>query len=170
MIPIDIQTLMISAPSKPSVVILRPIRDTPTDQLPRIVPIWIGTNEATQLGVALEQTRLARPTTHDLFLDALTNLDTCIDHVLINDVKGSTFFAQLFLRHHGQVITLDARPSDAMSLAIRQQAPLYIEDDVFEQASFPRASKHTATGEFERELTEFHRFLDKLTPEDFEEK
>ena len=71
-------------------------------------------NEATQMGIALEKARFSRPMTHDLFLDALTNLDAQIDHVVINDVQGATFFARLTLRQHDRLIDLDARPSDAL--------------------------------------------------------
>lgn len=75
--------------------------------------------------------------THDLFLDALTNLDARIDHVLINEVNGPTFYAKLVLRQHSRLIELDARPSDALALAIRQEAPIYMNEDVLERASFP---------------------------------
>lgn len=169
MIPVNIQTLIVSTSPNPSVVILKPIEDNPSEDKSRIVPIWIGVNEATQMGIALENARFSRPMTHDLFLDALTNLDACIDHVVISDVKGSTFYARLALRQHDRLIDLDARPSDALALAIRQKAPLYIEEDVLERASFPYVLKHKTDPELERELDEFHHFLDNLAPEDFKE-
>lgn len=169
MIPIKIQTLIVSSSSSPSVIILKPIEDTSSQDKSRIIPIWIGVNEATQMGIALENARFTRPITHDLFLDALTNLDACVDHVIINDVKGSTFFARLILRQHNRLIDLDARPSDALALAIRQKAPLYIEEKVLEYASFPYVFKQKLDSELEHELDEFHQFLDNLTPEDFKE-
>lgn len=166
MIPVHIQTLIVSAAPAPSIIVLQPAEDAPQAGKYRIVPIWIGVNEATQMGIALEKARFSRPMTHDLFLDALTNLDARVDHVVINDVKGPTFFARLALRQHDRLIDLDARPSDALALAIRQKAPIYIEEDVLERASFPYVFKKAP--DEEEELAEFHAFLEGLAPEDFE--
>ena len=137
MVPVNVQTLIVSTAPAPSIIVLQPVEDVTQEGKFRIVPIWVGMNEATQMGIALEYARFSRPMTHDLFLDALTNLDARIDHVVINDVKGSTFFARLTLRQHDRLIDLDARPSDALALAVRQKAPLYIEESVLERASFP---------------------------------
>ena len=98
MIPVQVHTLIVSSPQAPSIIVLKPIDEKPTNGIYRIVPIWIGINEATQLGTALEHAKFTRPMTHDLFLDALTNLDACVDHVLISDVRKSTFFSRLCLR------------------------------------------------------------------------
>ncbi len=132
----------------------------------RILPIWIGGNEAIQLSIAIEHANLPRPMTHDLFLDALTNLDACIDHVLISDVKGQTFFAQLVLHQGSRLITLDARPSDAIALAVRQDAPFYIDETVLDKSSYPYLFKENKSDEVE--LEEFRSFLEELNPEDFE--
>lgn len=169
MVPVNIQTLIVSAAPSPSIIVLQPVEDAPQEGKHRIVPIWIGMNEAAQMGVALERARFSRPMTHDLLLDALTNLDARVDHVVISGVKGATFFARLTLRQHDRLIDLDARPSDALSLAVRQKAPIYIEEDVLERASFPYVLKRPAGGaEAEHELSEFRKFLDEIAPEDFE--
>lgn len=169
MIPVNIQTLIVSSAPSPSIIVLQPIEDALLAGKYRIVPIWIGVNEATQMGIALERARFSRPMTHDLFLDALTNLDARVDHVVINDVKGSTFFARLTLRQQGRLIDLDARPSDALALAVRQRAPIYIEDHVLEKASFPYVLKKTKPDfNDERELQEFRKFLEGIAPADFE--
>lgn len=103
------------------------------------------------------------PTTHDLLLDALTNLDASVDHVLIDKVKGSLFFAKLTLSQHGRLIELDARPSDALSLALREDAPLYINEDVLERASYPYIVRKPIEDESaEEELEEFRSFLEDL--------
>ena len=125
MISVRIQTLIVSNAPSLSVLVLQPEDEINSNINSRVVPIWIGIPEAAQLGLAIEQARLPRPMTHDLFLDALTNLDSYVDHILINDVKGSTFFAKRVLRQHNRLIELDARPSDAITLAVRQGAPLY---------------------------------------------
>ena len=150
MIPVRIQTLIVTAAPAPSIIVLQPVEETQNGKS-RVVPIWIGAAEAAQMGVALEKARFTRPMTHDLFLDALTNLDARVDHVVINDVKGPTFFARLAL----------------LSLAVRQEAPIYIEDNVLERASFPYLFKKAP--DEEEELEEFRTFLEELAPEDFQE-
>lgn len=165
MVPLRILTLIVTGRTQPSVFVLEPVEDTPAD-VTRIVPIWIGAAEAAQLGVAIEHAKLPRPMTHDLFLDALTNLDARIDHVLIDGVQGQTFFAKLVLRAGGRLIELDARPTDALALAIRQQAPLYIDEEVLDRASFPYLFQKPRDEEVE--LQEFRTFIDGLTPEDFD--
>ncbi len=168
MTPVAIQTLIVSTNGAPSVVVLRPMEDSPENGRIRIVPIWIGLHEASQLGLALENTRFARPMTHDLFLDATTNLDAVIDHVIINKVQGSTFFSQLVLKQYGRLIPLDARPSDAIALAIRQKAPIYIEESVLDQASLPYVVKKSNTAKAtEKEIADFRDFVATLAPEDF---
>ena len=169
MIPVNVKTLIMSAPPSPSIIVLQPVEEVIQEGKFRIVPIWVGVNEATQMGIALENARFSRPMTHDLFLDALANLDARVDHMIISDIKGATFFARLTLRHQGRLIELDARPSDALALAIRQKAPIYIEEDVLERASFPYVLKEPATSLGDaHELADFRKFLDEITPEDFE--
>ncbi len=171
MIPIQILSLIVTSSPGPSVVVLQPVEDCVAEGKSRIVPIWIGNADAVQLSFALNKTKLSRPATHDLFLDAITNLDACVDHVVINDAKGAMFFAQLTLRQHGRLISLDARPSDALSLAIRQHAPLYIDESVLERSSFPYIKKVTTDkASVEKELEEFHSFITNLAPSDFKDE
>lgn len=164
MVQVEILTLVMSSLPGPSILVLQPSADVGKKQNSRIVPIWVGISEATQLGIALEHIRFPRPMTHDLFLDALTNLDTVIESVVIDDVQGLTFFAKLKLQHHGRSITLDSRPSDAIALALREQAPLYMASSVLEHASFPYLFNDH---DDEDELEEFHDFISHIAPEDF---
>lgn len=164
MVPLKVLTLIVAGQNQPSVLVLQPVEDTPAGKA-RIVPIWIGPSEAAQIGMALEQVKLGRPMTHDLFLDALTNLDARIDSTIITQAKGQMFFSQLVLKQGDRLIRLDARPSDSIALALRQDAPLFIEESVLDQASFPfifKGKKQT-----EEELEEFKTFLDHISPEDF---
>ena len=168
MVPLTVQTLIVARAPGPSVLVLQPVEESPVPGKSRIVPIWVGVAEASQLNLAITRTKVARPTTHDLFLDALTNLDARVDHVLIDGVKGSLFFAKLTLRSRGRLIDIDARPSDAISLAIRESAPLYIDEDVLEHASYPYVVRRPFDTEFaEEELDEFRMFLQGLDPQDF---
>lgn len=167
MIRCYIQTLIISQAMSPSVLVLRPYSDAPAHDTCRVLPIWIGLAEATQMGLAIENIRLPRPVTHDVFLDALTNLNTYVDHVVITDVKNETFFVRLYLRHHGDLIDLDARPSDAINLAIRQDAPIYVEEAVLDQESYPFIIRKDHVID-ENDLERFHTFVKTIEPEDFE--
>ena len=129
------------------------------------MPVWVGPAEAMQLGMAVEHMRTPRPLTHDLMLDALTNLDARIDHAVINDVKGTTFFAKLYLKQGNRTIELDARPSDAIALAIREDAPIYIDEKTLNKGSYPYIIREDAS---ESEIEEFHSFLENISPEDFQ--
>lgn len=170
MVPIAVQKIIIGSAPGPSILVLQPIEESPVPGLgiSRIVPIMVGAAEAAQLHLAVTHTKVARPTTHDLLLDALTNLDASVNHVLIDKVKGSLFFAKLTLSQHGRLIELDARPSDALSLALREDAPLYINEDVLERASYPYIVRNPIEDESaELELEEFRSFLEDLDPKDF---
>lgn len=167
MVPLRILTLIFTGPEQPAVLVLEPIEEQ-HEGSSRIVPIWIGANEAMQLGVAIEHVKLPRPMTHDLFLDAITNLDACVDHVLISHVDGQTFYAKLVLRQGGRLIELDARPTDALALALREDAPFTMDEEVLEQASFPYIFKDDKAKEVE--LQEFRAFIEDLSPEDFSQQ
>ncbi len=168
MVPVTVETLIVTSAPGPSVMVLRPLEDSVSEGKFRIVPIWVGMAEATQLSLALEHTKMTRPMTHDLFLDAITNLDARVDHVLINNMKGAMFFSRLTLRQHDRLIELDARPSDSIALALRQEAPVYIEETVLERASYPYIVRKGLNKEFaQKELAEFHSFLENVDPDDF---
>ena len=164
MIPVRVQTLLMSQDASLSILVLSAIQDNKLEADHRFIPIWIGLPEAAQIGLALEDIRLPRPLTHDLFINAIASLDAYVDHVLITDVKASTFYATLTLRQHGHLIELDARPSDAIALALKQGAHIYVMEKVYEKASFPY--KLNSQNE-EEDLKEFHEFVSNLNPEDF---
>lgn len=168
MVPVTIQTLVVTNSDTPSILVLCPIADYEEHRTCRIVPIWLGIPEATQLGIAIERAKFARPLTHDLMLDALTELDCIVDHVEISDVKGLTFYARLVLKQGDRTIVLDARPSDAIALALRQDAPILMDERVLDQASFPFIFK--SDDEDEAELARFHSFVENLTPDDFSQQ
>lgn len=167
MVQVSVQTLVVGAGPSPSILVLVPTQDYETRQTCRVVPIWMGGIEAGQLGLALEGTKMTRPLSHDLFLDAITNLDATVDHVEITEVRGQTFFAALVLRSGQRLVTLDARPSDAVSLAIRQGAPIYMDENVLDAASYPFVFRNE--DDEEKELDAFREFVQSLSPEDFEE-
>jgi bifunctional DNase/RNase len=166
MISVKVETLIMSQDASPSILVLT-ANDSNHESIEidhRFIPIWIGLPEAAQIGLALEDIRLPRPLTHDLFINAISSLDAYVDHVLITEVKGSTFYATLTLRQHGHLIELDARPSDAIALALKQGADIFVLDSVFKKASFP--FQFNANKE-EEDLKKFHEFVSNLNPDDF---
>ncbi|HAM14463.1 MAG TPA: bifunctional nuclease family protein [Eggerthellaceae bacterium] len=165
MVQLKVLTLIVTSVGSPSFLVLQPIEESASEGKSRVVPICVGFTEAMALGATLEDARFERPMTHDLMLDALTNLDARVDHVLISDVKNGTFFARLYLHQHGRIVDLDARPSDAIALAQRQGAAVYVSEDVLERASFPYLFRRPY--DEERIVEDFKEFLDGVSPDDF---
>lgn len=166
MVEMNVLTLIVMNPGNPSFLVLEPQEKHVSEGKSRVVPICIGMHEAMALGTVLENTRFARPMTHDLMMDAFTNLDARIDHVLITNVKDNTFYAQLVLAQHDRLISLDSRPSDAIALALRQEAPIYMEESVLETASFPYLFQESY--DEEQVVEDFKKFLKDVSPDDFQ--
>ena len=165
MIAVIPQTLIMAQSGGPCVLVLIPTDELGTQKDSRIIPIWMGMAEATNLSFALEGHKLQRPMTHTLFTTALHNLGATVDRAEITDVQGHSFFTNLILRTPERIITLDARPSDAIALAVLQNAPIYIAEDVLSQASYPFLFHKSATDQ--KEIDEFKEFVQSLTPDDF---
>lgn len=101
----------------------------------RILPIWIGGSEANAIALCLDGIQVPRPMTHDLLLSIVKSLNATVDKVVINDLKVSTFFAEVSLKIGEGSVTIDSRPSDAIALAIRASCPIFVEESVFDLAS-----------------------------------
>lgn len=165
LIPVAIQTLVATTPPHPSVLVLCPAQEAKLSRTRRIVPIWVGAHEASQISAAIQNMSFKRPMTHTLMLGALAALDATIDQVQIVDVKDVTFYAKVIMKHQGDTIVLDARPSDAVVLALRSSAPIYMADSVFERASYPFIFKEGLSDE--EELKEFEAWVQDVSPDDF---
>ncbi len=123
----------------------------PTTQAPIVVlkdetgsvtlPIWIGITEATSIASAIKQIAMARPLTHDLFYDLLQQLGMTVQRIAITELRESTYFAELILGQGDKVFVLDARPSDAIAMALRASAPIYVAQQVLDQANVAFASR-----------------------------
>lgn len=98
------------------------------------LPIWIGIAEATSIASAIKQVSMARPLTHDLFYELLLELGITVQRIVITELKDSTYFAELVLGQGDKVFVLDARPSDAIAMALRATAPIFVAQSVLEQA------------------------------------
>lgn len=160
-----IRSIAVCSPPAPSLVVLHPLR--PEEGLPDTLPIRIGSFEATAISMGLEQAALPRPMTHDLLVSTIRELGGRVQEIRITEVHGTTFFAQVVLvDRDGLIRLIDARPSDAIALAIRVHAPIYAERDVLLTASLPNfnAIEHDRR---EQEMADFHSFVEELSPDDF---
>jgi bifunctional DNase/RNase len=105
------------------------------EKLNRWLPIVVGSTEAQAIALQLENISPPRPLTHDLIKNLLDSIDVQIIHVLVNDLKENTYYALVKLKSDGKTKNIDARPSDGIALALRMNAPIYVEEDVMKRAS-----------------------------------
>lgn len=129
----------------------------------RYLPIWIGPNEATAIALALQGVEPQRPMTHDLLKVIVGALDAEVTRVDVTELVEGTFFANLVLDQGGREVTVSARPSDAIALAARTDAPIFADRDLLEEAGV----EIEEDGQ-EEEIERFREFLEDITPEDFE--
>jgi bifunctional DNase/RNase len=145
------------------VLLLKPVDQIPGDGL--VLPIWIGQLEATSILVAVENADVPRPLAHDLMGLILTALDASATRVEVTRIEDGTFFAEITLSTALGDRIVDARPSDAIALASRVGAPMWVADEVLAEAGVPDVLTETDASQ---RLDEFKRFLDEVEPEDFE--
>jgi bifunctional DNase/RNase len=100
----------------------------------RVLPIWVGVFEANAIALQIENVSTPRPMTHDLLRNIITDLDGRVDRIVVSDLKDNTFFALIHLTVKGEGIAVDARPSDAIALALRTRAPIMVEESVIDSA------------------------------------
>jgi bifunctional DNase/RNase len=127
----------------------------------RYLPIWIGAVEATAIAFALQGIQTPRPMTHDLMRDILTETDVTVERVLISELVDQTFFATIRMSQNGKAMEVSSRPSDAIALAVRINAPIYGAEEVLDQAGIELKDEE------ETEVEKFREFLDQVSPEDF---
>jgi len=132
----------------------------------RIIPIYIGAQEATAIALALDGVDTPRPMTHDLMRDLLEELSVDMVRVVITSLREKTFFAELHLSAKERVHVVSSRPSDAIALAVRTNTPIFAEEAVVEEVGF-RDSDPTEAEQSEEVVEEFKEFLDNISPEDF---
>jgi bifunctional DNase/RNase len=100
----------------------------------RVLPIWVGGFEANAIAVQLENIATPRPMTHDLLKNVIHDLKADIQKIVVSDLKENTFYALIYLKVNGEAVAVDARPSDAIALALRSRAPIFVEDKVIDHA------------------------------------
>ena len=135
----------------------------------RILPIWIGPGEAQAIRRILSEEAFPRPLTHDLIALIVEGLKAKVTRIVIADLRENTFYASVFIARDSDVLSIDARPSDSIAIALRAKAPIYVNEKLLQ----PPPSEGEVEEESQRELTDeqkaeqLRRFLERLNPEDF---
>jgi bifunctional DNase/RNase len=126
----------------------------------RVLPIWVGVFEANAIALQIENVTTPRPMTHDLLKNVIQDLKARIQKIVVSDLKENTFYALIYLDAAGETVAIDARPSDAIALALRAHAPIFVEDTVI--ASAKTVDLVPEKGDAER----LQKWLESLDPDD----
>src|SRR5213595_277430 len=130
----------------------------------RFLPIWIGHPEAAAILMKLQNAATPRPMTHDLVTEILMQLDAQVVRVAVTELRESTFYAQVTIQQDGSEIEVDSRPSDAIALAVRAEAPIFVADEVIEESAIEFEGEEVNEEEV---VDEFRKFLENVSPEEF---
>jgi bifunctional DNase/RNase len=130
----------------------------------KYLPIWIGHPEAAAILMKLQGAATPRPMTHDLVTEMLSQLDAQVVRITVTELKDNTFYASITVSQDGSEIEIDSRPSDAIALAVRADAPIYADDRVIEESAIEFEGEEVNEEEI---VDEFRKFLDNVSPEQF---
>jgi bifunctional DNase/RNase len=154
-IEMKIKGLVVDPLSKMPIVVLEDQRSE------RILPIWIGVFEANAIALKIENIVTPRPMTHDLLKTFLEKTGIDIQRIVVNDVRDNTFYAMIHCLHNGIPLIIDSRPSDAIALALRVKAPIFVEESVVSKAHSLKFDENLEDSE------KLKKWLENLQPEDF---
>jgi bifunctional DNase/RNase len=154
LIEMSIKGLMVDPMAGTPIVILK------DKQGERVLPIWVGVPEANAIALQIENVSTPRPMTHDLLRNIITDLDGRVDRVVVSDLKDNTYFAVIHLTVRGEPVAVDARPSDAIALALRTRSPILVEEAVIESARTADFTTEPADNE------RLQKWLESLDPEE----
>lgn len=149
-----IKGLMVDPVTNMPIVILR---DKAGD---RVLPIWVGIFEANAIALQIENIATPRPMTHDLLRNVIRDLNGRVERIVVSDLKETTFYALIYLKVGADTIAVDARPSDALALALRTQAPIFVEEHVIDSAKTVDLSQEPASAD------RLQKWLESLDPEE----
>ena len=153
-----VSALVMDPQTNTPIIILKDVRDETN------LPIWIGLLEATSIATELEQIKFPRPLTHDLMKNVFDHLDVKVERVEVCDLKDNTYYALIYLNCRGKIQAIDARPSDAIALALRTEAPIYVKEEVLEKS---RKSEDNQVVFLKEDKDKLSQLLDSLDPEEF---
>ncbi|MFZ0635883.1 MAG: bifunctional nuclease family protein [Candidatus Acidiferrales bacterium] len=125
-----------------------------------VLPIWVGIYEANAIALEIEKVQTPRPMTHDLLKNVLTGLNVHVQKVVVCDLKDDTFYALIWMEREGQMMSMDARPSDALALALRLDCPIFVDEDVIKSSKMASAVTERSSNE------ELRKWLEGLNDED----
>ncbi len=132
----------------------------------KFLPIWIGHPEAAAILIKMQGTNLPRPMTHDLIANIFDQLDAELQRITVTELRDNTFYALLTLLRNGSEIEVDSRPSDALALAVRTNAPIFASQDLIDENAIEFEHEVDDTEEI---VEHFREFLDQVSPDDFRE-
>lgn len=141
------------------ILILKDLRDETS------LPIWIGLLEATSIATELERIQFPRPMTHDLLKNCFDHLNVQVERIEVCDLRNNTYFALIYLKNNDQVSPIDARPSDAIAMALRTNAPIYVKEEVLTKSQKNDATPRPILDKENKE--KWAEILEQLDPEDF---
>ena len=160
MVPLELVGVRVEIPANTPMVLLRE-----QEGRHRLLPIYIGSPEASAIHYALEGVVPPRPLTHDLFVNTLMTLGAQVTSVVVTEVRDRTYYAEIHLKTAGGEQIISARPSDAIALAVRCEAPIYANDELIDAVGQePPAEVEEDADEI---LDEFKDFIENVSPEDF---
>jgi len=137
----------------------------------KVLPIWVGIFEANAIALEMEQVSTPRPMTHDLLKNIIEGFQAQVARIVVNDLKDNTFYAVITINLNGSEVLIDARPSDAIALALRVNAPIFVAEKVIEEAKSIEFTEQVVSGEREGEnmpeSDDWKKWLENLKPEDF---
>lgn len=153
-IEVKIRGLMMDPVQNMPIVVLKDVNsDT-------VLPIWVGVFEANAIALEIEKTETPRPMTHDLLRNLIHGFDAVVSKVVITQLKDDTFYAAIWMQRDNEPIVIDARPSDALALALRADCPIYVSEDVLRISKLANAGVENITAE------ELRKWLENLNDED----
>ncbi len=155
MLEMSLVGVRVELPSNQPIVLLKEVSGD------RYLPIWIGAVEATAIAFALQGIETPRPMTHDLMRDILAETNVSVERIVISELVDQTFYATIAMGRNGQAVEVSSRPSDAIALAVRINAPIFASEEVLAQAGIELKDEE------ETEVEKFREFLDQVSPEDF---
>ena len=168
LVQVSVQSLGLDRASNSPVVILQEREGE------RVLPIWIGPSEASAIAMELADMKFSRPLTHDLLAAVVGGLGGALQKIIISRVEENTYFAEMIIRRNGEVISVDARPSDSIAVALRLQADIFAHEELLERTPIdlqaePTIGEPVPEEEPETEMAaeELKEYLRKLAPEDF---
>ena len=163
MVEVKVQSLGLDRTSNTPVVILQELDGT------RVLPIWIGPGEASAIAMELAGMKFSRPLTHDLFASMIRGLGGMLIRVMITKVIENTYYAELIIQRGTEVISIDARPSDSIAIALRMEARIFTTEDLLENTSIEIADGTTSPEDFVTEASEAEENVGNLSPDELRE-